>query len=740
MTDLSDLVSQIFTPWKPGFAELFRPLQISAVEVTQAIQFCRAAEHLTDPADRGADNSLTLVADKPAVVRVYLHGGLKDVPNVRVTVTQQRRRYGIWVDAGTLTPMGAATITAFRNAPYDSERGALAGSVNYLVPGDVMVGEMRLKVHAAQVGHPELSADTTVMVYASLRQTLKLRGVPVQYWGPDNAGNQVKLAAPTQADFVSGCAWTCNAWPVSPRPDVTLAGTFTWQNPLTGNMANGSCPTSWNDLLYWLKVARTLDGNLPDHFYYAMLPKGVPIGDTGGCGSPGGVGAGFVNGNSGTTLAHELGHVLTFAHVFGYLPADDNKWDTSYPVYEPYETAATRRGSIGEYGFDVTTSTIMNPTWSTDFMGYGPQPWMSPYHHRLMIENPRLAPTWVPVPRGTLAPLDVEVPVVWPPVPPNPPDPPWGEWTERVRPPEIESLVSVFGRRIDGRVEMSHVLRLEAFGGGEGTPVDGMRVQLVDVEGAVVAQAPVLEYGTSGCGCGCGGGGGGRRPDDDVVLVANVPDPGEGHQFVEVRLVQGDEQVWRREAPAHPPRVTAAEAGIDGDLVHIRWGVELAEDAAQADRFVRWSADGGITWSLLALGTEGDETAASVESMAAGPALVQVLVSDGFHTVASDPVRVEVPWRRPSVAVMWPRAEAPVAAGAPLRLWAAATACDGTALDGEAMQWFLDGERVAVGADQWLRVDLLPGEHRAQVRAHDGQATADAEVVFVVRGPGRDVG
>ena len=71
----------------------------------------------------------------------------------------------------------------------------------------------------------------------------------------------------------------------------------------------------------------------------------------------------------------------------------------------------------------------MSPTWARDFMGYGSSPWMSPYHHKLMIQNPRLSPEWVPLPKDTLPPVDVEVPVEWPPAPPNPPDPPWGEWT-----------------------------------------------------------------------------------------------------------------------------------------------------------------------------------------------------------------------------------------------------------------------------------------------------------------------
>ena len=734
MTDLSDLVSEVFATLKPGILEFFKPLSIAGVEVTQAIQYCRAAEHLTDKQDRGADNSLTLVADKPAMVRVYAHGGTQNVPNVQGSVVVQRRKYGVWVDTGTLAPVWPATITAFRDAPYASERGSLSGSLNFIVPGDVMRGELRLKVHVEQTGHPEISADTTTVVYATLRQTFKLRGVPVRYWGADAAGNQVQLAAPTQADFVSECAWTCNIYPVSPRPDVTLAGTFTWNNPLTGNMANGSCPTSWNDLLFWLKIARVLDGDLPDRFYYALLPVGVPTGDTGGCGNAGGVGAGFVGGNGGTTIAHELGHVLGFAHVFGDLPPDDDKWDRNYPVYEPYDSTDARTGTIGEYGFDVTTSTVMSPTWSRDFMGYGSSPWMSPYHHKLMIQNPRLSPEWVPLPKDTLPPLDVEVPVEWPPAPPNPPDPPWGEWTKRVREPERESLVVVMGRRVDGRVEMSHVLRVDAFAGASGQAVDGMTVQLMGVNGGVLSQAPVHELPTRACGggggCGCGG-----ADEREVLLQAKIPDPGSGYEgeVAAIRVVKGDEEVWRRDATSRPPQVVSIDAGVDGDQVYVRWQTEATDDAAQVDRFVRWSADDGRTWQLLAVGGDGDELVGSAESMPAGPALVQVLVTDGFHTSASEPFRIDVPWRPPSLAVLWPRAEAPVAPGVPLRLWGVATACDGRPLDGEEVEWLLDGERVAVGADQWVTTELSDGDHRVVLRANDGQTSAETEVVFSVR-------
>ena len=732
----------MFTTLKPGILELFKPLTIAGVEVTQAIQYCRAAEHLTDKQDRGADNSLTLVADKPAMVRVYVHGGTRDVPNVRGSVVVQRRKYGVWVDSGTLAAVAPATITAFRDAPYDSERGTLSGSLNFIVPGEVMRGELRLNVHVEQSGHPDIAADTTAVIYATLRQTFKLRGVPVRYWGADAAGNQVQIAAPSLADFTVRMRLDVQHLPRLTPSRRDPRGHLHLEQPADGQHGQRQLPDELGRPAL-LAQGRPCPRRRPaDRFYYALLPVGVPIGDTGGCGNPGGVGAGFVGGNGGTTLAHELGHVLDFAHVFGNLPPDDDKWDRNYPVYEPYDSTAARTGTIGEYGFDVTTSTVMRPTWATDFMGYGSSPWMSPYHHKLMIQNPRFSPEWVPLPKDTLPPLDVEVPVEWPPVPPNPPDPPWGQWTQHVREPERESLVVVTGRRVDGRVEMNHVLRVNAFAGAVGRTVDDMTVQLIDVNGDVLSRAPMHEMPTRACGgggCGCDGGGGDER---DLLLQAKIPDPGtewEG-RVAAVRVVLGDEELWRRDATSRPPLVSHVDAGVDGDQLYVRWQTEAGDDAAQVDRFVRWSSDDGRTWQLLAVGGDGDELVGSTEAMTAGPALVQVLVTDGFHTSTSEAVRLDVPWRPPSVAVLWPRPDAPVQAGTPLRLWGVVTACDGRPLDGELVEWLLDGERVAVGADQWVTLDLPEGEHRAILRANDGQTSAETEIVFRVHDPRRDEG
>ena len=50
-------------------------LYVRGIEVNQAVQYYKPSEHLTDSNDQAADNAVTLVARKPAWVRVYVRSG-----------------------------------------------------------------------------------------------------------------------------------------------------------------------------------------------------------------------------------------------------------------------------------------------------------------------------------------------------------------------------------------------------------------------------------------------------------------------------------------------------------------------------------------------------------------------------------------------------------------------------------------------------------------------------------------
>lgn len=704
-------------------------LHIDGVEVTQAIQYRSADQHLTDPGDRGPDNSIRLVADKAARVRVYVRNLPATVFGVVGSVTVQRRRLGVWVDAETLAQLGLASVTAEPAPNYAAERGSLASSLNFIIPAATMRGHLRLKVQVNVPGTSQ-NADDIVDVDASLLQTLRIRGIPVRYVGPDANGNPLDLAAPTLADFQATAATTLRMYPVSQTPVISLAGTFTWSQPLLGAIVNGQCPQSWNNLLFWLSIARVVDGNRSDSLYYGLFPIGIPIGGAAGCGG-GGAGVGSGANGDGMTMAHELGHVLGFAHGPCGLGAGD-MGDPNYPAYEPYDSVANRTASIGEYGCDVTNGTIYPPSNTSDFMSYCQPSWISLYHMQRLINHQKLSPAIVSGGREGLPPyLDEQYhgPSIFD--RPDPP-PPWvGRQVHVVREPDPVWLIVVTGMLHDDHIEIRSVMRLETGPTASGERIAGAVVELLDANLGVLQRAPLRRMATqASCGC-CGGGGHSDEPPTGLVQ-ALLPDA-DGSTL---RVMVNDKELWVRRAPSQPPTISDVSAVVDKDELYVRWHTS-ASDAYPIERFVRWSGDEGKRWQALAVKLDEDVAVVSTHAISSGRILVQVIVSDGFHSATSDAVAVEIPHGPPTAAILWPAEGATVNTDELVRLWGAATASDGNILSAEDMHWYLDGEAVGTGPEVWASLADYDGEHKAKLKVRVGDQWTVVSVVFLSSCSGR---
>ena len=230
----------------------------------------------------------------------------------------------------------------------------------------------------------------TVFVNATLRQTLRLRSILVNYNGPNTANRppgprrRTSRSRPRRSRTRPASGLSLLMMPVRSTGVYTSAGTLNWRMPLDDPRTSaGGCSNNWNSLLAWLGLIRTNDGNRPDVVYYGLLPPGIPIGVP-GCGV-GGLGAGRSNHQS--TLVHEIGHGYGFQHT----PCGNaGATDPNYPTYEPYPSA-----SIGEYGFNISNGQIFSPANTFDYMSYcGPQ-WMSLYQHNRLINHARLDPQFV---------------------------------------------------------------------------------------------------------------------------------------------------------------------------------------------------------------------------------------------------------------------------------------------------------------------------------------------------------
>ncbi len=164
-------------------------LHIDGIEVTQAIQYSRADQHLTDPADRGPDNSVPLVASKPAWVRVYVRSALgAPISGVTGHLKVFARQLGfLWNQVADLSPQPPGTVTAQWDPDYATERSTVNASLNFVVPAELMCGHLRLDVDLEAPG-AKYNVSKSIHIEATLRQSLNLRVIPVAYDGPDSSG------------------------------------------------------------------------------------------------------------------------------------------------------------------------------------------------------------------------------------------------------------------------------------------------------------------------------------------------------------------------------------------------------------------------------------------------------------------------------------------------------------------------------------------------------------------------
>ena len=629
--------------------------------------------------------------------------------------------------------LGPAAVTAEPSPGYAAERGNSNRTLNFIIPAATMRGHVRLKALVSVPGTSQQD-EWTEDFDVSLLQTLRIRGIPMRYLGPDANNRQISLPAPTLANFQSTAGSTLRMYPVSQTPDISLAGTFTWSEPLLGAIVNGQCPQAWNDLLFWLGIARVVDGNRTDALYYGLFPNGIPTGGAAGCGGGGaGVGSGAIN--DGMTMAHELGHVLGFAHGPCGLGAGD-AGDPNYPAYEPYDTAANRISSIGEYGMDVTNGTIYPPASVADFMSYCGPSWVSLYHMRRLIQHQRLNPTWVSDGRDSLPPfLDEQYhgPSVYD--RPDPP-PPWvGRAKYLRREPDPVRLIVVSGMLREHDIDIRSVMRLETGPTPNGERIPGAFVELLNANMGVVSRTALRRLTTQascGCGGGCGSGGHGDEPPTGLVQ-ALLPDVDFGQTL---RVMINDKELWTRQATAQPPTIFGVAASVDGDQLFVSWQTS-ASDAYPLERVVRWSNNDGKQWQSLAVKLDQDQAVVPTSCVTAGVVLIQVIVSDGFYGTTSDSVTVDIPARPPQVAIMWPVDGSTVRTDEPVRLWGTATSSDGTTLPDDAMKWYLDGEAVGHGQELWVSLPDWDGEHTATLRAHDGQQRGETSVIFNASCSGR---
>jgi hypothetical protein len=696
----------------------FPRLYVQGIEVTQAVQYYRSSQHLTDPADRAADNSVTLIAGKPAWVRVYVRSGLfgGEISGVTGNLEVSRRVFGFFYPPGTiLTPQPPGTVTARANPNYVTERSTINFTLNFIIPADQMCGNLRL---TARIQSPAGDTDDHVIhLDVTLRQTLRLRGIMIGYNGPNSGAAgapNITLAAPTVANLQTTAAWTLLTFPVRSAANFSSGGTITWTQPLTDPPScAGCCSPNWVALNAAVQAQRVADGNLPNRLYYGLMANGIPMGPIIGCNTPG-VSTG-ANGD-GVTMAHELGHHCGLPHAPCGTPGDPN-----YPAYEPYDPAGSPTASIGEYGLNISNGVILPPN-TKDLMSYCGPRWISLYNYGRLTNNTNLDPVRVCVDRfwwrDYILYDPILIPEKWL------PDPPPDEiWRQRVTP--RSPVISIIGiMHGDNEIEITSLMRVEAVPEISGGKSTDLTAELVGEKDIVVARTRLVRLPPHG-GCGCG-----DCDDHDpafpFVFQAFLPDVEPGSAL---RIRRGDESLWERKAPKIRPSITSFKSKVREDRLVAQWNWEGGRDQ-EAEFWLQWSNDDGQTWNALTTGIRQERAEINLESLPTGKILIRVLGSDGFNTAASKPVMVELLERGLYVSILTPRDGETLQAGSAMRLWGVvSTGREDEDLGDVRAVWELDGRSVAEGLDVFIEAPD-EGDHKLVLVVYAGNQRGDASTVF----------
>lgn len=722
---------------------------VDGIEVTQAIQYYKSDQHLTDAKDRGRDNSATLVARKPAYVRVYVRPGLHAaMPNVTGELVVERRRdvLGLtWQQVATLSPLFPGQVTALNAIDYAIERSTLAATLNFIIPAEDMLGPLRVTARIWRRDATELVHEDSVLVNATLLQTLRLRGIFISYNGDDGkgVGTNLNLAAPTLANLQATAAWTLTVVPVQSTGSFSSAGTLAWSTPLTGVATTpGGCSTQWFALNAAVAGVRTNDGNRSDVIYYGLLPAGIPIANVGGCASSG-VSAGPNGGQ--VAMAHEIGHGAGLGHG----PCGTTSGDPNFPAYEPYDAepidilaplgatgtikAERRTARIGEYGLNINTGAIFPPATSDDYMSYCNQTWISLYHHERLIQNAKFDPKTV----GSLRrDPDLVVPWLWPwEYIPDPP--PWKrnewDWHQRKAVPII-SLIGVVSD--ENEFQVHSVMRVTALPHTESVSETEFTAVLVNSSDQVISRGRVMELASQGnCGCGCQGPNDPnkpiRRPFVFQALMSDVPG-GATLRIVGPAKAKDDcpNVVWSRRAPETPPRISYFEVHTHECHGHARWEV-VDTDREALLVSLQYSPDGGRSWNGLAVSLSDNQHIFDLSTLPSGEVIFAILAHDGFFTTRQITGRMELPRRAPVIAIMHPYDGDTLVEDKPLRLWVSASTCTAKPVEDRACRWLIDGHEVAHGVEAWITTPG-PGDHRCTVLVTDEDQRAEATVGFRV--------
>ncbi|CAN5223628.1 hypothetical protein BH09MYX1_BH09MYX1_36570 [soil metagenome] len=323
-----------------------------------------------------------VVADRAGLVRVYVTPG------------------GGWsahvIQAHLVLETGGNKTTyPLDVTPQASSEGALSSTINFEIPSGVFKPDTKFSVslHEKTGSKPNATSDaqwptdgsTTTLGAVSTGPQLKVVIVPIAY-GADGS-NRLPDTSPAQLQKYKDILGAL--YPV-PTVDVSVRAL----GAVAINFAVSANGAGYGTLLNTVLQTRAADKPASDVYYWGAVAPAASFNAfcNGGCvtglsplvtnpndsSSRGSVGVGFTGDSTVYTAAHEIGH----AHGRSHAPCGGAQGtDPNYPSIN---------GSIGAWGYNITSKTLLDPTKYRDVMSYCNPDWFSDYTYGAILTRVKL--------------------------------------------------------------------------------------------------------------------------------------------------------------------------------------------------------------------------------------------------------------------------------------------------------------------------------------------------------------
>jgi hypothetical protein len=441
--------------------------------------------------------------------------------------------------------LSSAPLMLSADLPVTPSRSVYSSTINVPLPAAWLTGNYDLSITLdPQNQIAESNENNNTFVQRLVFTTVPTLHIKIVPIRYTHSPDGRVYPAPT-TDSIS--SWIIRLFPLS-NVEVSWHAPFAY----SGNMKEIA---SFSDLLSQVNRLKRDEGAPANQVYYALVPTtdGSSSWFSGGV-----VGIGYINhrvalgldyNNAGLTAAHELGHNLGRYHAPCGNPSSP---DASYP----YAAA-----SIGEYGLDLTSGALYSPDSSRDLMSYCSPKWISDYTYRALFDAQLLTGS------AALSMTAVEVqpaPVL-----------------------HVRAVMTPAGTRLLPGYTSYATPDLPAFN-------SAYRVQLMGADGQVLTDLPVqaLEVARED-----------DEPQFEIQASLLLPDAA----VHAVRVVKADQLLAE----------TSLRVSSTGDelmAISAAQGTSVAISSqvlrwSQIDRpaLVRYSLDGGLSWTILAMDVTGGQ-------------------------------------------------------------------------------------------------------------------------------------